>query len=224
MRTRGICPPRSPDDPDFKRSCKAAYILAAELTGTSQLCALFFAPFMGWLSDRYEPQLPLLTSGVVGFASFAGFAALRSLSAGADRTWAFLLVAGMGIAQIGAIVSSLALIGQAVAETSAVSSLHHIEPTMLNPGHHILNNALAVNPMVPDQYRGRGRLAVKGSIAGVYSLCGAVGILLLTKLGGLGADKLSSGVPFDMLAIFFAIEVAFGCWLVFKGKTNSISI
>lgn len=43
---------------------------------------------------------------------------------------------------------------------------------------------------------------MKGSMAGVYSLAGGAGILLLTKLGGFLFDKLSPGAPFYMLAMF----------------------
>ena len=43
---------------------------------------------------------------------------------------------------------------------------------------------------------------LKGSIAGVYSLCGGVGILLLTKLGGLMFDRVDVGTPFFMMAVF----------------------
>jgi hypothetical protein len=43
---------------------------------------------------------------------------------------------------------------------------------------------------------------LKGSIAGVYSLAGGAGILLLTKLGGYLFDNLATGAPFYMLAGF----------------------
>jgi nitrate/nitrite transporter NarK len=46
---------------------------------------------------------------------------------------------------------------------------------------------------------------VKGSIAGVYSLYGGAGILLLTKLGGYLFDKVSFGAPFYIMATFNAI-------------------
>ena len=49
------------------------------------------------------------------------------------------------------------------------------------------------------------RTHLKGSIAGVYSLCGGIGILLLTKLGGLMFDKVDVGTPFFMMAGFNAV-------------------
>ena len=49
------------------------------------------------------------------------------------------------------------------------------------------------------------RSHLKGSIAGVYSLCGGIGILLLTKLGGLMFDGVDVGTPFFMMAGFNAV-------------------
>jgi hypothetical protein len=49
------------------------------------------------------------------------------------------------------------------------------------------------------------RLRLKGSIAGVYSLCGGAAILILTKLGGYLFDTVSSGTPFYMMAGFNGI-------------------
>jgi len=62
---------------------------------------------------------------------------------------------------------------------------------------------------------------LKGSIAGVYSLCGAIGILILTKLGGWGADKYGRGIPFVILSLFFGFEVCFGLWLVVKNGVTT---
>ena len=49
----------------------------------------------------------------------------------------------------------------------------------------------------------RGQL--KGSIAGIYSLAGGAGILLLTKLGGALFDSWTPGAPFFIMAIFNAM-------------------
>ena len=63
---------------------------------------------------------------------------------------------------------------------------------------------------------------VKGSIAGVYSLAGGAGILLLTKLGGSLFDSTSSSSPFYMLAMFngllFAIALTCGGYNAYKGR------
>jgi hypothetical protein len=49
------------------------------------------------------------------------------------------------------------------------------------------------------------RSQLKGSIAGIYSLAGGAGILLLTKLGGALFDSWTPGAPFFIMAIFNAI-------------------
>lgn len=222
MRARGICPV-DPSDPNYKKTCHEAYILAAMLSGTSQLFALIFAPIVGYFSDRYEPQYPLLATGVLGFFSCAAFSSLQSLAVGADRSWAFLHCALMGIGEIGAIVCSLALIGNAVHGTPVAPSLHQAAQNAGNT-HQILTEATNLNPIPidPASQKKPSRLAVKGSISGVYSLCGAAGILLLTQFGGWGADHANSGFAFDLLAVFFSIEIALGCWLVFRANNSTV--
>ncbi|KAF3088879.1 hypothetical protein TWF569_009521 [Orbilia oligospora] len=222
MRARGMCPPVLPSDPNYKKSCREAYILAAMLTGTSQLSALVFAPIVGYFSDRYEPQYPLLATAVLGFFSCAAFSALQSLSVGADRSWAYLHCAMMGIGQIGAIVSSLALIGNAIQDPSHSPSLQQIEANAATPP--VIDESTSLNPTATPARNGTKphRLAFKGSISGVYSLCGAAGILLLTQFGGWGADHVNSGFAFDLLAVFFTIEIALGCWLIFRSKATNV--
>ncbi|KAK6524367.1 hypothetical protein TWF281_011275 [Arthrobotrys megalospora] len=222
MRQRGRCPPVLPSDPDYKKSCREAYILAAMLTGTSQVSALVFAPIVGYFSDRYEPQYPLLATAVLGFFSCAAFSALQSLNVGADRSWAYLHCAMMGIGQIGAIVSSLALIGNAIQDPSHSPSLQQIEANTATPP--IIDESTSLNPAAASSRHGTKphRLAFKGSISGVYSLCGAGGILLLTQFGGWGADHVNSGFAFDLLAVFFTIEIALGCWLIFRAKSTNV--
>ncbi|RAL59302.1 hypothetical protein DID88_006907 [Monilinia fructigena] len=85
----------SPNDPspELKKECRRAYVLAAELTGASQLIALLCAPLFGYLSDRYRRfNIPLLVASV----------------------FVFIMVALIGISQIGAIVCSLGLLGRGV--------------------------------------------------------------------------------------------------------------
>ena len=49
---------------------------------------------------------------------------------------------------------------------------------------------------------------LKGSVAGMYSLYGGAGILILTKVGGALFDSLSFGSPFFIMAIFNGILLA----------------
>ncbi|GME38359.1 mfs transporter [Neofusicoccum parvum] len=68
------------------------------------------------------------------------------------------------------------------------------------------------SPLLPSHFRrlppsslASSRAHLKGSIAGVYSLAGGAGILILTKLGGLMFDDLDPGAPFFVMAAFNAI-------------------
>ncbi|KAK3062084.1 hypothetical protein LTS18_004856 [Coniosporium uncinatum] len=66
------------------------------------------------------------------------------------------------------------------------------------------------------------RAKLKGSIAGMYSLAGGAGILILTKVGGVMFDDVDRGAPFFLMAGFNAVllVVGMGCagWEVVKGR------
>ncbi|KAI9771892.1 MAG: hypothetical protein M1840_001662 [Geoglossum simile] len=236
---------------DMKRECRRAYVLAAELTGASQLVALLFAPVFGYLSDRYRRfNIPLLVSSFVGVVGYISFALLKSpepsnKNGEGGSPLVFVLVALLGISQIGAIVCSLGLLGrgvlgdqgsyivssqldapstgdidsdQALAETTngygTTGQWHDDEaepdfPTSdQRPRQDIPESMGLLGKKPTDAPESHGHL--KGSIAGVYSLAGGAGILLLTKLGGYLFDSLSSGAPFYMLAAFNGVMLVTG--------------
>lgn len=239
--------PSDPSNPDFKKQCAEAYILAAKLTGTSQLVALLCAPVFGYLSGRYTRyNLPLMLASLAGLAGYTAFGLLKSPNpADPDGSvGVFFLVALLGISQIGAIVCSLGLLGRGiqsdtVAATSSNGSAYPAGPQTItrgeaddlrpdarrpvNPnGTPITNrrdslgrNAAVTSglvhdtsPLLPSHIRrievdpASSRAPLKGSIAGVYSLAGGAGILLLTKVGGLLFDSAHMGSPFWMMAGF----------------------
>ena len=139
----------------------------------------------------------------------------------------------LGISQIGAIVCSLGLLGRSVLGS-------HAEREQLGPafpdlvaraeGPNSTGNNTAGSTVAPSDnndysedaaedaaedaplLRGRGssKNHLKGSIAGVYSLAGGVGILLLTKVGGLLFDKVSPVAPFLMISAFNFLLLAAG--------------
>ena len=83
----------------------------------SQLVGLLFAPVFGFLADRYQRSNALLllaaASGVVGHLS------LTTLESPAKNgkegsPWVYVIMALLGISQIGAIVCSLGLLGRCV--------------------------------------------------------------------------------------------------------------
>ncbi|OBT81467.1 hypothetical protein VE02_09729 [Pseudogymnoascus sp. 03VT05] len=213
----------APNDttPELKKECRAAYVLAAQLTGASQLVALLCAPLFGVLSDRYRRfNAPLIGAAAAGVVGFVAFARLESPEIGnvegrGGSAWVFLIVALIGISQIGAIVCSLGLLGRGVQGED---------------GGYTLSSQLG------DEYRARSREGggadvetaggeeekgmshLKGSIAGVYSLFGAAAILLLTKLGGYLFDTVAAGAPFYMMAAFNGVLLVVGAVTAVHGE------
>jgi hypothetical protein len=211
----------SPNDPspELKKECRAAYILAAELTGVSQLVALLCAPLFGYLSDRYRRfNIPLLVTSVVGIIGYTAFARLispepKNIDGRGGSPIVFLVVSLIGVSQIGAIVCSLGLLGRGVLGDeggySLSGQLHDPQPVSIQAVH----EAAETSPLVassPSSVTPNSRSHLKGSIAGVYSLSGGAAILLLTKLGGYLFDSLSTGAPFYMMAIFNAVLLVVG--------------
>lgn len=110
-------PPEIRDPDEAKQRCRRAYILAAILTGTSQLVALLAAPIYGYVLSRFSrnnyPILFATSTGVIGYALFG---ISRSPDPNSDDgTYAIYLLAAMiGLSQIGTIVGSLSLISRGV--------------------------------------------------------------------------------------------------------------
>lgn len=234
----GVC-----DKLSDKTHCREAYVLAAKLTGLSQLVALLFAPVFGYLAvkDR-QFHVPLLVASLVGILGYLGMSMLESPETGGPNgsPWIFLIVAMLGISQIGAIVCSLGLVGHGVLGLDHGAEVRHSqnidneaspdynEPDQgsgLSSSDSVNGSRTLVSPDragetvrllgdIPDNPKSYRHL--KGSIAGVYSLLGGAGILLLTKLGGLSFDELSPVAPFCLLGLFnivlFIAGLACGLW------------
>ncbi|KAL2074567.1 hypothetical protein VTL71DRAFT_8345 [Oculimacula yallundae] len=221
----------SPNDPspELKKECRAAYVLAAELTGVSQLIALLCAPLFGYLSDRYRRfNVPLLVASVFGIVGYTAFANLESpepsnIKGRGGTPMVFLIVSLIGISQIGAIVCSLGLLGRGVLGDEGGYNLSGQLQDPQSAGGAFSNDAVETAPLVsPSPKRPNSRSHLKGSIAGVYSLSGGAAILLLTKLGGYLFDSLSVGAPFYMMAVFNGIllVVGIGAGVYREVKTN----
>lgn len=75
----GLCRDSTDKPEAVQGQCRRAYILAAQLTGTSQLVALLFAPIFGYLGEK-SPQFnfPLLVAALAGVLGYSGLAALNS--------------------------------------------------------------------------------------------------------------------------------------------------
>ena len=232
----GQCAADPTDPSDIKHACPQAYKLAAMLTGISQLIALMSAPVFGYLSGRYPKfNIPLLVAAVAGVAGYSAFGSLASPDPKSeDGTGSvFLIVALLGISQIGAIVCSLALLGRGInndestssrethasTSTSTVGTSHpsagatppsSAPATPLREDEPLLPQVLnnASRPETPSEPQSHNHM--KGSIAGTYSLLGGFGILLLTKAGGALFDSTGPGAPFYMMAAFNALLLVVG--------------
>jgi MFS family permease len=219
------------DPSEIKENCRRAYILASILTGISQLVALVCAPIFGYLNAHYaEYKTPLLMAAGAGVGGYASFGRLKSPDPSSEdgSVGVYFIVALLGISQIGAIVSSLDLISR------GIQTEDEMEPAMedvngeqngevvVSPAPRVESSANGYTghrsyahsadertPLVPSNLRrtrtSRSRGPLKGSIAGMYSLCGGVGILVLTKVGGLLFDTVDVGVPFYLMAVFNAV-------------------
>ncbi|KAI0118767.1 hypothetical protein GGR51DRAFT_131883 [Nemania sp. FL0031] len=209
--SHGFCQ-GSPNDPspDLKRECRAAYVLAASLSGVAQLIALLCAPVFGYVNARRYlgvnwGVLVASALGVVGYLVFPRLASpeFRDVDGRGGSPGVFGVVALLGISQIGAIVCSLGSLGRGVlGDDVRVGSVASVGAGVGAETEALLGGG--------EEGRREGgemvsRVQLKGSIAGVYSWCGGAAILLLTKLGGFLFDALSTGAPFYMMAIFNAV-------------------
>lgn len=139
-------------------ACPEAKRLSSSQLGTVNTSALVLAPLFGFLCDKYSPSLSLLIANVCGMAAYLAFSLLPLTH------WTFYLASCMaGAAQIGLIVSSLALL----------SSLAPIRS--------------------------------RGSLSGISSIFGAIGILAVSLLGGLLFDQWKTTAPFILLFIFNSV-------------------
>ncbi|PLB50672.1 MFS general substrate transporter [Aspergillus steynii IBT 23096] len=208
-RASGLCGGNRDTGPSgIKESCREAYVLASILTGVSQLIALIAAPAFGFLSEKSRwYHLPLLFACLAGVIGYTAFGLLPSPQfKGPDgNAGVFLVMALLGISQIGAIVCSLAVLSGGILNVSDESRAE---------AHDSGNSPHTESDRNPDSDEQRPLLGgtedqkrqplarLKGSIAGVYSLYGGAGILLLTKVGGSLFDAVSPGAPFYIMAGF----------------------
>ncbi|KAB8238469.1 MFS general substrate transporter [Aspergillus alliaceus] len=226
---------------DIKHSCPDAYKLASILTGVSQLVALIAAPIFGYLSDksrrRHIPLLFACLAGVVGYTTFPLLPTPKFSGEGGNPT-VFVIMSLIGISQIGAIVCSLAVLSNGILNAKLnqdipkqaidAESESHAESDVFPPISEADRGADR-QPLLArheNNHRHRQLSHLKGSIAGVYSLFGGAGILLLTKLGGLLFDVLSSGAPFYIMAGFngaLLLAGVIGCLLSRKRYPSEIS-
>ena len=207
----------SPNDPspELKEECRQAYILSSILTGVAQLMGLICSPLFGYFSStpgRFHIPIAVATTfGIVGYIALPQLASpeYKDVDGRGGSPVVFLLVTLIGISQIGAIVCSLGSLGRGVLQTDVVNVITSSDGEEQEILIETADGAGETAPLLEDPDAlpedTVSRVRLKGSIAGVYSLCGGAAILLLTKLGGYLFDSWSAGAPFYMMAVFNAI-------------------
>lgn len=215
----GLCTSNPDDLTDIRENCERAYKLAAALSGIAETAALICAPLFGVVAGqaaRNNSEWPLILATVVGIAGYISFGLLKNPDAfhNHDGQWAFISVILVGISQIGSIVCSLGLLGRGInrqAEVEQEVTSDSVDPTsQVDQDTTVPAEGAEVAPLLPSTAHKAAetsldRSRLKGSIAGVYSLTGGAGILLLTKLGGALFDSWHPGAPFFLMAIFNAV-------------------
>jgi len=204
----GLCDSRQDNPaglPDIKRRCPRAYVVAAEITGASQLVALVCAPLFGyWSSRTTNKTLPLMVSAVMGIVGYPLFALWFDPHDDDKpaRAVAFLAACFIGISQIGAIVCSLGILTNGILVKATEGSPPNISPSE-QPSAPETQPLLTTSETSKSQSMNLTEL--KGSVAGVYSFYGGAGILILTKAGGALFDSTTRAAPFYMMASFNAV-------------------
>lgn len=185
------------------------------------MTALLLAPGFGVLTDTcarraWTSNIPLILSALLGILGFTLFSVLPD----PEAPVAFVYVMFMGASQIGAIVASLGILSRGVVAPTNTSTTRPIT----NPTGTVQPNGDGEGVPLLGATTGEtvtGREAFKGAIAGVYSLFGGVGILILTKLGGKAFDA-AVGAPFWMLAgvnaLLLAVSLGNMAWTIVSGR------
>lgn len=229
FRVSGLCNEQDPVHGsglgEIKRACPRAYILASILTGVSQLVALCAAPAFGFLTDKSRRyNVPLLVAAFLGVIGYTWFAQMPNPQfKGPDGNPVVFLVMGLiGLSQIGAIVCSLAVLSNGILRVSLdENTMRKIYDDQTETDDDDQCASGEGRPLIAGSINRRlEHLShLKGSIAGVYSLYGGAGILLLTKLGGKLFDEISSGAPFYIMAAFNGILLVVG---ILAGILNQV--
>lgn len=152
MTKTGRCPPIH--DGILVR-CEPAKRMTSNLMSVSHVATLIGAPFFGIFCDRLGPIHGVALPALMGFISFGALYSAKAPDSPIVYCFMFL----SGLADIGMIISSMALISSQSSDSQ------------------------------------------RGALAGMYSLFGALGIIVTSKLGGYMFDHLWETAPFLIVSI-----------------------
>ena len=190
----GLCNASNGKPEDVKEHCRQAYTLAAQLTGISQTAALVFALVFGFCAEKYrQSNVSLVIAALVGLVGYFALGYLNNPMPNwqGGTPFVYIIMIMLGFSQIGIIVCSLSLLWRCVLETNMKHTTDRRD-----------DDSASLLPKVEETRRYED---MKGEIAGVYSLAGGIGILVLSKVGGLLFDRISTAAPFHILASFNAL-------------------
>lgn len=162
-----------------KQSCYDAYMFSAILTGVAQTVALISSPLWGFMIDHVR----------VGRHKTLVASSLLGL------------VGCLGLCIDASLTSYNS--GSSAYDPRSTSCFLLVSLIGLSQIGTIITSMSLVSGLSREFDRNS-----MGSIGGLYSLCGGIGILLITKLGGIWSDKWIMG-PFFILGTFNAILLAF---------------
>ncbi|KAI8610257.1 major facilitator superfamily domain-containing protein [Chytriomyces sp. MP71] len=171
----GQCAAPSPEDPDIRDVCAAAYRRASAISGIAQTAALVGAPLFGYLADRLHASTVVVFNALLGFVFYVVL-----FFADPVLGYVFGVVVFVGLSEIGLVIGSMSL----VTSNASVDA------------------------------------SIRGSVAGVASACGAIGILVSSKVGGYLFDNWREGAPFLVLAVGHGLALLYGFYAVARMRST----
>ncbi|ODQ78398.1 hypothetical protein BABINDRAFT_162634 [Babjeviella inositovora NRRL Y-12698] len=196
---------------EMKKQCHEAYVLASILTGICQTVALLTAPLWGILTDsskfsarmnmfRKKTHPSSIDEGEQTTATTTNQGAIKCLIAGAILgTWG---CAGIAFAA-------------STDKPLSAGKIWHVSLIGISQmGASLLSLSLITNQDVRN----------KGAVAGVYTLCGGVGVLVISKAGGWGMDHYHwIGLPFFVLGMFNVGLLIWGAWVLLFANQDALA-
>lgn len=162
--------------PPAKDSCYDGYVFLAILTGVALTVLLISSPMWGILVDsrKLGPAFLLVASSMSGVIGCFGLCLAGHFAKSAPTEGQQLYDPRNALCFILVSFIGLSQVGLIISGMSLISS---IGKSPLDGNHHVI-----------------------GSVLGVYTFCGGLGVLLITKFGGLWSDKWVFG-PFFILGL-----------------------